>query len=48
MKKYVSEEGASAVEYGLFLALIAAVIIGTVAILGTDVLGLFQTVQGAF
>lgn len=42
------EHGASAVEYGLFVALIAAVIIGTVAILGTDVLGLFGSVDGQF
>jgi pilus assembly protein Flp/PilA len=43
-----SEDGATAVEYGLFLALVAAVIIGTVATLGTQTLGLFQTVEGAF
>lgn len=43
-----SEEGASAVEYGLFLALIAAVIIGTVALLGTEVLTLFQSLEGQF
>ncbi len=43
-----SEAGATAVEYGLFLALIAAVIIATVALLGTEVVGLYQSVQGQF
>lgn len=36
-----SERGASGVEYGLLIALIAAVIIGGVLALGQDVLGLF-------
>lgn len=31
------EDGAAAIEYGLFAALIAAVIVGTVATLGTNV-----------
>jgi pilus assembly protein Flp/PilA len=43
-----SEAGATAVEYGLFLALIAAVIVATVAVLGTEVLGLFASVEGQF
>jgi len=43
-----SESGATAVEYGLFLALIAAVIIATVTLLGTEVLGLFESIQGEF
>ncbi|MBS1301771.1 Flp family type IVb pilin [Loktanella sp. SALINAS62] len=30
------EDGATAIEYGLFAALIGAVIVGTVATLGTD------------
>jgi pilus assembly protein Flp/PilA len=38
------ERGATAVEYGLLLGLIAAVIIGTVAVYGTRVLGLFTAV----
>lgn len=38
------EKGATAVEYGLFVALIAAVIVGVVALLGTEVQGAFQTV----
>ena len=38
-----SERGATAVEYGLLVALIAGVIIVTVAATGTSVLGLFTT-----
>ncbi|HVL65260.1 MAG TPA: Flp family type IVb pilin [Actinomycetota bacterium] len=38
------EEGATAVEYGLMVALIAAVIIATVQALGVNVLGAFQTI----
>jgi pilus assembly protein Flp/PilA len=38
------EAGATAVEYGLLVALIAAVIIGTVLILGTEVNEAFQDV----
>ncbi|HCG99279.1 MAG TPA: Flp family type IVb pilin [Actinobacteria bacterium] len=42
---YLREEnGATAVEYGIMVALIAAVIIGTVVILGTKILGAFQTI----
>ncbi len=41
------ESGASAVEYGLLTALIAAVIVGTVATLGTTLDAAFQTVLGA-
>ena len=40
-----SERGATAVEYGLMVALIAAVIILVVTALGTDVLGGFNTVE---
>ena len=39
-----SENGATAVEYGLMVALIAAVIVGVVAALGTKIQGAFQTV----
>ena len=42
-----NEEGATALEYGLFAALIAAVIVGVVTILGTDVKKAFQTVIDA-
>ncbi|UXM90534.1 Flp family type IVb pilin [Paenarthrobacter sp. JL.01a] len=38
------EKGATAVEYGLLVALIAAVIVGTVLTLGQDVLKGFKTV----
>jgi len=40
------EEGASAVEYGLLVALIAAVIIGAVAAVGTSLTGTFNYVAG--
>ncbi|MHB1225780.1 MAG: Flp family type IVb pilin [Gemmatimonadaceae bacterium] len=36
------EEGATAVEYGLLVALIAAIIVGTVAAVGTKVDGAFE------
>lgn len=39
------EEGATAIEYGLLAALIAAVIVGTVAALGTTVNQAFQDVD---
>ena len=42
------ETAATAVEYALFLAFVAAVIIATIAVLGTQVLGLFQSIQGEF
>lgn len=38
------ERGATAVEYGLLVALIAAVIVGVVALLGTEIQAGFQTV----
>jgi pilus assembly protein Flp/PilA len=41
------DDGATAVEYGLMVALIAAVIIGTVATLGGKLDALFQNVTGA-
>jgi pilus assembly protein Flp/PilA len=40
----LDEEGASAVEYGLLVALIAAIIITTVTILGTKINQAFQKV----
>ena len=50
MKKLISflkdEEGATAVEYGLMVALIAAVIIGAVTLLGDKVESTFNYVQG--
>ena len=41
------ERGATAVEYGLLVALIAAVIIGTVITLGGQVNTAFQTVSNS-
>ncbi len=38
------DRGATAVEYGLLVGLIAAVIIGVVATLGTTIQGLFNQV----
>lgn len=42
-----SEDGATMVEYGLMLALIAAVCIPIVTALGTSVQGMFTTINGA-
>jgi len=51
MKRLISffkdEEGATAVEYGLLVALIAAVIVGIVATLGQQVLAGFTAVSNA-
>ena len=41
------DRGATAVEYGLLVALIAAVIVGIVAAVGTDVQNAFQTIANA-
>ena len=41
------EDGATAVEYGLMVALIAAVIVTIVGTLGTKVNGAFTTVSNA-
>ena len=38
------DDGASAVEYGLLVGLIAVVLIAVLGTLGTDLSGLFQTV----
>ena len=43
-KFFRDEEGATAVEYGLMVALIAVVIIAAVTILGTNLSDKFQTV----
>ncbi|MGY2004194.1 Flp family type IVb pilin [Blastococcus sp. SYSU DS1024] len=39
------EKGATAVEYGLMVGLIAVVIIGAVTLLGTELKGLFTEVE---
>jgi len=41
------ERGATAVEYGLLVALIAAIIIAVVAWLGKDVLNAFDSVENS-
>ena len=41
------EKGATAVEYGLMVALIAVVIIGAVTLLGNRLNGLFTAIAGA-
>lgn len=41
------EEGATAVEYGLMVALIAAVIVAVVTTLGTEIKAAFTTVSNA-
>lgn len=38
-----TERGASAVEYGLLVALIAIIIIGAVTLLGTNLRGIFNS-----
>jgi pilus assembly protein Flp/PilA len=45
--RFDNEEGATAVEYGLLVALIAAVIVATVVTLGTQIQVAFQTVVDA-
>ena len=47
LKLRYSEKGASAVEYGLLVALIAVVIIAAVTLLGTTLAARFQTVVQA-
>ncbi len=48
MKKlWRDQEGPTAVEYGLMVALIAIVIITVVTQLGTNVQGTFQTISNA-
>jgi len=42
-----SDRGATAVEYGLMVALIAIVVIVAVKALGSQLSGLFNTVQGS-
>lgn len=42
-----NENGATAVEYGMLVALIAAVIIGTIQILGGDIKAAFEKITSA-
>lgn len=43
----LAEEGASLAEYGLLLALIAIVCIAAIALVGTQISGMFSTVSGS-
>lgn len=45
-KKVSEEKGATAVEYGMIIGLIAAVIVAIVATLGDKILAAFTTVSG--
>ena len=45
--KLNEDRGATAVEYGLMVALIAVAIIGTVTALGTGLNGLFTQITGS-
>ena len=48
VKKFVrGEEGATMVEYGLMLALIAVVCIGAVTLIGTSAEGMFTGIAGS-
>ncbi len=52
MSKFVSrfaknESGATAIEYGLIVALIAVVIIGAVTAVGTNLSGSFNTIAAS-
>lgn len=41
------EKGATAVEYGLLVGLIAVIIVGAIATIGTDLLAAFNAVAAA-
>ena len=45
MNPLANKEGATAVEYGLMIGLIAVVILATVTLLGTELNGIFERVQ---
>ena len=47
MHEVRNERGATAVEYGLMVALIAAIIVAVVALLGEEINAAFQTVVDA-
>jgi len=44
--RFGDERGATAVEYGMLVALIAAVIIGVVVVLGTQIQSAFEDISG--
>ena len=43
----IREEGATMVEYGLMVALIAVVCVTAVALLGTNIKGIFNSMAGS-
>ena len=45
-QKSRAAEGQSLVEYGLILALVAVVVIGALALIGTNIEGLFNNIAG--
>jgi pilus assembly protein Flp/PilA len=45
---FAREEGQSLVEYALVLVLIAIAVIGILAVLGTNIAGVFQRIADAF
>ncbi len=45
---FIREEGQSLVEYALVLVLIAMAVIGTLAILGVNIGGVFEDIADAF
>ncbi len=46
-KLFVVEEGATMVEYGLMVALIAVVCLAAVTLLGTNIKGIFNQIAAA-
>ena len=46
-KFFVREEGATMVEYGLMVALIAVVCLGAVTLLGTSINGVFRSIAAS-
>ena len=46
-KLFVGEEGATMVEYGLMVALIAVVCIAAVTLLGTQIQAVFTSIAGS-
>ena len=46
-KMFTREEGATMVEYGLMVALIAVVCVTAVALMGTSIKGIFTTIAGS-
>ena len=48
IRAFIDERGASAVEYSLLVVLIAAVVVGTVTVLGGQVTDLFDSLIGLF